>query len=156
MTNAGDIVLFGGSIESGESPAQAALRELCEESGAMSLLDHPELAIRTTLGTWVTEAGFHVEGFTVGLPGDFVHLAVPDPREVAELAYLPTPLVRAADVELAYHAVDRRDHMLGETVAQFESPTLRLRQPDNGNSWVLWGLAGYMVYRWRLLESSSG
>lgn len=38
MSHAGDVVLFGGSDEAGESPGQAALRELGEESGTLDRL----------------------------------------------------------------------------------------------------------------------
>lgn len=153
MSNAGEIVLFGGSVEPGESPREAALRELCEESGTMSLLDHPDLAVHASLGTWVTESGFRVEGFCVDLPAEFVQLAQPEPREVAELAYLPTPLIRAANVAIRAHVVDPRDHRLDGGAAEFESPTIRVRHPDTGAPWVLWGLAGYMVEQWRKRES---
>jgi 8-oxo-dGTP pyrophosphatase MutT (NUDIX family) len=148
MTNAGDIVLFGGSIGPGETAAQAALRELGEESGTSSLLG--EVRLGQHLGTWVTEAGFHVDGFAVALPDRFVALARPEPREVAEVAYLPTSEVRAAAVRSTYHRVDPRDHRIGPEAVAFESPTIRVRHPGTGASWVLWGLAGFMVDRWRV------
>jgi 8-oxo-dGTP pyrophosphatase MutT (NUDIX family) len=148
MTNAGDIVLFGGSIEAGETAAQAARRELGEESGTSSLLD--DVRIGRHLGSWVTEAGFHVDGFAVALPDGFVDQARPEPREVAEVAYLPTAGVRAAAVRSTYHRVDPRDHRLGPEPVAFESPTIRVPHPVTGASWVLWGLAGFMVARWRV------
>ena len=149
MTNAGDIVLFGGSIEAGETASEAALRELGEESGTISLLG--DLRIGEHLGTWVTEAGFLVDGFAVALPDRFVVLARPEPREVAEIAYLPVSQVRAAQVQPTYHRVDARDHYLGDEAAvEFESPTIRVRHPGSGECWMLWGLAGFMVARWRV------
>lgn len=153
MTNAGDVALFGGFVEPGESAAEAAVRELCEESGTLALRAHPGLTVRGHLGTWTTEAGFHVDGYALDLPAEFVGLAAPEPREVAEIAYLPTALVRAAEVEDAFHEVDPRDHRLGTEVVEFQSPTLRLRNPDTGDTWVLWDLAGHMVTEWRLLAA---
>lgn len=121
----------------------------------MPLLRHEGLVVRDSLGAWVTEAGFHVDGFTVALPGEFVSLADPDPREVAELAYFPTAQVRAAPVRPAYHLVDPRDHRHGPEAVMFESPTIELRHPDTGDPWVLWGLAGYMVAEWQAHELRS-
>lgn len=152
MTNAGEIVLFGGSVEAGETPAEAALRELCEEAGTMQLLRDGSCSIRAHLGTWTTEAGFHVEGYAVGLPSTFVDSVLADDREVAEVAYLPVADVMSASVDLEFHVVQPPDRILEDpgSVA-FESPTLRLRHPVTGDEWVLWGLAGFMIDRWRRL-----
>ncbi len=148
MTNAGDVVLFGGSLESGETPADAALRELCEEAGVPQLLDG--LTAGDHLGSWVTEAGFLVDGYPVDLPPEFVSVARPDSREVADLGYLRVRDVLAAPVAHDYHPVHPHDHRLPEREpAEFESPTLRVVHPGSGAEWVLWGVAGFMVAGWR-------
>jgi len=147
MSNAGDVVLFGGSVEPGETTADAALRELCEEAGTLHLLGDGELAVRERVGTWVTEAGHLVEGYLVDVPPSFIAAVAADVREVAEIAYLPLRDVRSATVSLEYHRVDPLDHALGDET-EFESPTLRVRHPESGEEWVLWGLAGHMVDEW--------
>lgn len=149
MSHAGDVVLFGGAVEDDETPMRAALRELCEESGTLHLLDDPGLRVRAHLGTWMTESGLLAEGYSVVVPEAFVEAARAEPREVAEIAYLRVEDVRAAPSVLEYHSVDSRDHRLGADVAaEFESLTMRVPHPVTGESWVLWGLAGFMVSQW--------
>lgn len=150
MTNAGDVVLFGGSVEDGETGAEAALRELCEEAGTPQLLHDDQLRVVDHLGTWVTEAGFHVDGYEVHVPESFVDAVAGDEREVAEVAYLRVKDIRAAPMVLEYHPVDPLDHSLEErSEVAFQSPTLRVAHPGSGDEWVLWGLAGSMISRWR-------
>lgn len=155
ISYAGNVVLFGGSVQQGETPEQAALRELCEESGTLHLLEHGHLAVRDHLGTWMTESGLLVEGYTVDLPSTFVDTATPDTREVAEIAYLRVDDLRSATATLEYHPVDARDHGLGpehgvgsDHRVEFESPTIQVLHPVTGRPWELWGLAGFMVDRW--------
>lgn len=148
MSHAGDVVLFGGSVEADETPKQAALRELCEESGTLDLLG--ALAPGAHLGTWITESRILAEGYAVDLPSTFVEMATADAREVAEIAYLRVADVRAAPITLAYHRIHALDHHLGEAQdVEFESPTIRVPHPVTGEPWLLWGLAGFMVSQWR-------
>jgi len=150
MSNAGEVVLFGGSIEPGETPDEAALRELAEESGTGHLLADRDYRIVTELGRWTTESGFAVTGFLGRVPHAFAAEAVPEAREVARIAYLPLPAVYAAPVVDEYHLVRQTDRTLtlpGEVL--FESPTLRVDAANHDGEWVLWGLAGFMVQRLR-------
>lgn len=157
MTNAGEVVLFGGSREGDESLAETALRELCEEAGTPHLVDDGEVRVTDHLGRWVTEAGFSVDGYAVTLPDSFVDAVVPDGREVAEIAYLRVPDVLAATVNPEYHRVDDSDHLLEESGdTSFESPTLRVPRAGSGQEWVLWGLAGFMVSAWRDRNTATG
>lgn len=149
ISYAGNVVLFGGSVHEGETPERAVLRELCEESGTLHLLEDGHLTLRGHLGTWMTESGLLVEGYAVDLPSTFVAAATPDVREVAEIAYLRVDDLRAAVTTLEYHPVDDRDHGLGpDHRVEFESPTIRALHPATGRPWELWGLAGFMVDRW--------
>ena len=155
MSHAGDVVLFGGSVEPDEEPSDAALRELCEEAGTLDLLGNPDLVVRQYLGSWTTESGFFVEGYLVVVPEQFVDLARPDTREVNEIAYLPLDDVRTSPRTLEYHGVDALDHALDEhPQVEFQSPTIRVTHPTTGDTWTLWGLAGFMVSQWLTAESA--
>lgn len=152
MSHAGDVVLFGGSLEPGETFEQAAVRELCEESGTLHLLDDPRVRVLERLGTWTTESGFVVEGFLVEVPPEFVTTAAPEPREVAAMAYLRADDVRSAGSRPELHHVHSADHQL-EGEAEFESPTIYVAEPDTAEIWDLWGAAGYMVSAWQVLHA---
>lgn len=155
ISHAGNVVLFGGSIEPGETAAGAAVRELCEEAGTPHLLARGGLAAGPRLGTWVTERGIHVEGFMVDLPASFAAEAAADEREVAEVAYLRVADVLAAPVQPEFHRVHRSDHRLDADEAWFESPTIRVAHPVSGEIWTLWGLAGHMVGLWREIQAGT-
>ncbi|WP_072802762.1 NUDIX domain-containing protein [Rhodococcoides yunnanense] len=150
MSHAGDVVLFGGSVEPGESGPDAALRELCEESNTLGHLFDPEYRVGDHLGSWVTESGFIVDGFLVHLPPTFYDVSRPEPREVERIGYLRLDHLFATEPALAYHRVDRRDTRLGtEAECYFESPTIDLVEASTGQPWTLWGAAGYMASRAR-------
>ncbi|OZC51171.1 NUDIX domain-containing protein [Rhodococcoides fascians A21d2] len=159
MTHAGDVVLFGGAIEAGETGAMAALRELCEESETLDHLDDPSYAVRERLGAWTTESGIEVEGFLVELPPEFVDVARPDPREVARIGFLRLAELLDESPSLVYHRVDARDTQtdLDVTDLHFESPTIDLVEVTSGDTWTLWGVAGQMtaLARDHLLRTST-
>lgn len=148
MSHAGDVVLFGGSLETGESPADAALRELCEESNTLDHLADPDYQIRDHLGQWITESGFTVDGYLATLPPTFYNEAQPDPREVDRLAYLNLDTLVQHPPQLEYHTVEQHDIQF-ETLnpVMFESPTITLFEASTDKPWTLWGLAGFMASR---------
>ncbi|MBJ7291806.1 NUDIX domain-containing protein [Williamsia sp.] len=148
MSHAGDVVLFGGSVEAGESPSDAALRELCEESNTDDHLTDPEYRIGDHLGRWITESGITVDGFFATLPATFYDEARPDTREVDRLVYLGLDELTHRAPEPQYHRVDERDIQF-ETrrPVQFESPTVTLFEASTGEPWTLWGAAGFMASR---------
>ena len=152
MSHAGQTVLLGGALNPGESPEEAALRELREESGTTDRLTEADFSIVASLGRCVTESGYVVHGFLVAAPATLA-TARPDAREVEALVHLPLNAVYAAPVEHAYHAVHAVDRAgvappADEGEWLFESPTLRVRALD-GRSRQLWGLAGHMIARVR-------
>jgi 8-oxo-dGTP pyrophosphatase MutT (NUDIX family) len=152
MSHAGETVLLGGALEPGESPVEAALRELREESGTADRLTDADFSVVSSLGRWVTESGYVAHGFLVAAPAALA-TARPDPREVEALVHLPVSAVYAARVRLAYHAVPADDRAgvaapAGGGDWLFESPTLRVSALDGG-SHLLWGLAGHMIARMR-------
>lgn len=156
MSNAGEVVLFGGSVEPGESSEQAALRELAEESGTSHLQGRDDFRIVTGLGSWITESGFLASGFLARVPSAFAADARPDAREVARIAYLPVSAVYAAPITREFHPVQVGDHTLGDAgEVHVESPTLRVEAANHGEQWVLWGLAGFMTSRLRELYPSA-
>jgi hypothetical protein len=150
MSHAGQVVLFGGAVEPDETAAEAALRELAEESNTHHLRASTAYRIRAGIGTWTTESGILVEGFLGQVPERFVHDAIPDSREVARIGYAPVRALYAAPVSSEFHLVEPSDRMEesdGEMC--FESPTSHVNGVNGAERWVLWGLAGFMVSQLR-------
>lgn len=80
--HAGQWALPGGRIDAGESPEEAARRELAEEVAAVVDAD----AVLGRLDDYVTRSGFVITPVVVWAPG--VEL-VADPAEVAEIHRVP-------------------------------------------------------------------
>src|SRR5262249_1256920 len=92
--HAGQWALPGGRIDAGESPEQAALRELHEEVG----LDLPPAAILGRLDDFVTRSGFAITPGVVwggAAPG-----VVPNDGEVASIHRIPLAEFLRADAPL--------------------------------------------------------
>jgi 8-oxo-dGTP pyrophosphatase MutT (NUDIX family) len=86
--HAGQVSLPGGRIASGESAAEAALREAHEEVGlAPSAVD-----VVGSLDEFITGTGFAVMP-VVGFVTDREFVATPDPREVASVFEVPLGLI---------------------------------------------------------------
>lgn len=153
MSHAGDLVLLGGALEPGEPAVRAALRELREETQTVEVFSDEDFHVAASLGHWITESGYSVEGFLVLAPSSFALAVQPDPREVQQLIYLRLDDVYAAPPHVAPHPVHVRDRsgVTGPAVDGrwlFESPTLHVID-TSGIPRMLWGAAGYMVTRLR-------
>lgn len=85
ISQAGDPCFPGGRIETGETPAAAALRELTEELG---ISVGPERLLGQ-LPTVETVLGRRTDVFVCVLTGEEVETATPAPSEVAELLRVP-------------------------------------------------------------------
>jgi 8-oxo-dGTP pyrophosphatase MutT (NUDIX family) len=86
----GQIAFPGGSLAAAESPADAALREACEEVG----LPSTQVSVLGQLPPQMTGSGFIVSPVMALLADDFV--PVPDPAEVAAVFELPVRRLRSA------------------------------------------------------------
>ncbi|MFN2594702.1 MAG: CoA pyrophosphatase [Actinomycetota bacterium] len=83
-SHSGQISFPGGSIDDGESPAEAALRESCEEIG----LDPPVVRMLGELDTFPTfVSGYTVTPFIGWI--DEMPTLHPNPAEVAEVIIVP-------------------------------------------------------------------
>lgn len=81
--HSGQFALPGGRIDVGETPAQAALREISEEMGVVIA----PAAILGQLDDFVTRSGFCITPFVIWLEGAFT--LTPCPDEVAKVFHIP-------------------------------------------------------------------
>ncbi|HEX5568735.1 MAG TPA: NUDIX domain-containing protein, partial [Streptomyces sp.] len=155
MSNADEVVLFGGAGEPGELPAVTAVRELLEESGLADPLGNGfAVDFRfdpfEEIGAWTTEAGFRARGFLVNVPDEFPGIIVPDRREVADVGFIDLDELYGAELrERPHHVVGLDRHRKPRFVGSFLSPTCTVTDVDGKREWALWGLAGHMVRRLR-------
>lgn len=107
ISHAGEVVLFGGSRNPGESGEDAALRELREESGIPPARAASHRVVEH-VGSWVTERGYAAEGYLVAVRPSFAADIVPDAREVARVAFLPRPPLPDDPAARAAHGLAAR------------------------------------------------
>lgn len=139
LARTGDALPLGRADEE-DTLHEGAVAALCAATGASSLRYRVREGV--SIGHWTTESGTEVEGFSVRLPALFVQLA-------RDVAYLPWRDLVAVGMHPEFHPVGPDTHRLGPDVVEFESPTLRVLDPGTGEEWLLTGLVGAMVSRWR-------
>lgn len=151
MSNAGEVVLFGGAREPGEPMALTAVRELVEEAGVKGPEgEGADADLRfdpfEEISEWTTESGFEVKGFLVNAPHELPRLLSPDAREVEDVGFISLETLYATDLRTVYHPVCGIDrHRKPLFVGEFASPTCEVADVDGERRWQLWGLAGHMV-----------
>jgi mutator protein MutT len=125
--HAGQWALPGGRIEAGESPEQAALRELAEEVG----LQLDDSAVMGRLDDYVTRSGFAITPVVVWAGA--APALVADPAEVASIHRVPLAEFMREDAPLLYPMEDS------------EHPILRM---PLGHQWVA-APTGAVLYQFR-------
>ncbi|RZL88026.1 MAG: CoA pyrophosphatase [Variovorax sp.] len=123
----GQWALPGGSIDSAESPEQAALRELNEEVG----LQLDEGAILGRLDDFVTRSGFAITPVVVW--ADAARELVPSEAEVASIHRIPVDEFMRADAPLL------------DAIEDSEHPVLRM---PVGDTWIAAPTAAFL-YQFR-------
>ena len=127
--HAGQWALPGGRIETGETPEQAALRELAEE---VHLLLAPD-AVLGRLDDYVTRSGYVITPVVVWA-GD-APVLVANPAEVQSIH------------RIAVRELLREDAPMLETIAETPRPVLRM---PVGDSWIAAPTAA-LIYQFREL-----
>lgn len=86
----------GGAVEAGETPADAALRELAEETGATGSID-------ATVGVYQLVDGLEVHLFAS--TDRLGHAPVPEGDEIAEVAWLDIAAIPEPRSNILHHAL---------------------------------------------------
>ena len=119
-SHAGQWALPGGSIDSGESPQQTALRELEEEVGLL-LSDDKVLGC---LDDFITRSGFRITPVVIW-GGNRVNL-VANEEEVASIHRIPFCELLRPDTPILDHAVEGEHPILDSPLAGKAPNTVRL------------------------------
>ncbi|MCC7151233.1 MAG: CoA pyrophosphatase [Rubrivivax sp.] len=125
--HAGQWALPGGSIDAGETPEQAALRELREEVGLTIGAD----AILGRLDDYVTRSGYAITPVVIWAGA--ARTLVPNPQEVASVHRLPVTELMRADAPIIDH------------IPQSPQPVLRM---PVGSGWIAAPTAAFL-YQFR-------
>ena len=126
--HAGQYALPGGRIDAGESPAEAALRELHEEVN----LRLEEDAVLGVLDDYPTQSGYLITPFVVWA-GEDAHME-PNPDEVARIHHF------------TFRELNRPDSPEFVPIPQSERPVIRLLMGENN---ALHAPTAAIVYQFR-------
>ncbi|GHJ42890.1 hypothetical protein Cs7R123_02320 [Catellatospora sp. TT07R-123] len=147
MLHAGEVVLFGGGVEPGETTTAAALREFGEEAGLPRAADLTDTRFDAwpVLTRWTTESGHRASAHVVAVADGAADGMRPQAQEVAAIGRLALDDVFAAPLAVRPHLrVGLGPGRTPRYVGWFDSPTVTVTDPD-GRRWELFGLAGAAV-----------
>lgn len=114
----GQWALPGGRLDSGETAAQAAVRELHEELG----IGVDDSAVLGLLDDYPTRSGYLITPVVIWLDGDLADLA-PNPHEVASVHVATWPMLEVEPIFLTIPESDRPVIQLPMLGTRIHAPT---------------------------------